>query len=280
MTTARRIEGVTNRWQRRGRKSTWLFAMAGGWCAVLLVSVSTAQEIPVTDGLLLWLDATDATTMFQDSTFTTLAGPGDPVGGWLDKSGNDFSATQPDAGLVPLRNDTAMNGYPALRFSGVESDGMLIDDGLSLAHPYTAFIVNQYYGDVRGRTLQGRDANWLHGLWGGNISSYADGFIGANPLAESNVVYVADTTGTPAGESTFVVNSVNLATNPAPLGAPGRLGLMSGGQFPLEVSDADVSEIVIYDRVLTEAELSDVRNYLYTKYDVNIPGGIQHRSGG
>jgi hypothetical protein len=127
--------------------------------------------------------------------------------------------------------------------------------------------VNQYYGDIRGRTLQGRDANWLHGLWSGRYGSYAEGWI-ANNVAEVNFPYVEDTTGMLGGDSTFVVNGLDLSLNPAPAGAPGRLGFGSVGQFPAEVSDADVSEVVIYDRVLSEAELTEVREFFYTKYDV------------
>jgi hypothetical protein len=41
--------------------------------------------------------------------------------------------------------------------------------------------------------------------------------------------------------------------------------------FPLEVSDADIAEVVIYDRVLNATELTDVREFLYTKYDVEAP---------
>jgi hypothetical protein len=40
--------------------------------------------------------------------------------------------------------------------------------------------------------------------------------------------------------------------------------------FPLEVSDADVSEVVIYDRVLDAAELTQVREHFYTKYNATI----------
>jgi hypothetical protein len=51
------------------------------------------------------------------------------------------------------------------------------------------------------------------------------------------------------------------------VGNPGALGLVSVGVYPDEVSDADVSEIVIYDRVLNEAELTEVRDFFYTKYN-------------
>jgi hypothetical protein len=220
--------------------------------------------------MLLWLDASDASTLFQDAGLTIAAANGDPVGGWADKSGNGYNAVQSNTAAQPVRNDTGMNGQPTLSFSGADADGMAISDSLSLARPYTVFIVNQYTGDIRGRTLQGQDANWLHGLWAGNISSYADGFVGGNPVADANFVYVADTTGTPTGDSSLFVNGLDLTVNPAPTGQPGRLGLMSGGQFPAEVSDADVSEIVIYNRVLTADELTQNRDYLYTKYNTTM----------
>ena len=149
--------------------------------AIGLTTIATGWAVPVTDGMLLWLDASDSATLFQDAALTVPAGAGDAVGGWADKSGNGYNATQPTVGLEPLLNLTAMNGQPAVRFEGASGDGMLISDSLSLSRPYTVFIVNQYYGDTRGRTLQGQDANWLHGLWSGNVSSYADGFIGGNP---------------------------------------------------------------------------------------------------
>jgi hypothetical protein len=224
----------------------------------------------VTDGLLLWLDAGDSATLFQDTAMTMAAADGDPVALWLDKSGNNYHATQADAALVPVASATGMNGAPTLSFSGADGDGMVIDDGLSLARPYSAFIVNQYTGDVRGRTLQGQDANWLLGLWSANISAYADGFIGSNSAAEVNTPYVVDSTGDAAGNSTLYVNGLDSTVNSAPMGAPGRLALGSGGMFPAEVSDADVSEIVVYDRVLTDTELGDVRDFLYAKYSPTI----------
>jgi hypothetical protein len=247
-------------------QSVRIRTIAATLSAALMLS-ATGWAVPVTDGMLLWLDASDPATLFQDAALTIPAAAGDPIGGWADKSGNGYDATQSDGLLQPFLDATAMNGRPAVRFEGASGDGMLIDDSLSLVRPYTAFIVNQYYGATRGRTLQGRDANWLHGLWMGNISSFAGGFIGGNPVADGNFVYVADTTGTPTGDSTLYVNGLNMTVNSAPLDAPGRLGLVSGGMFPLEVSDADIAEVVIYNRVLDSSELTQVRDFLYAKYD-------------
>jgi hypothetical protein len=106
-------------------------------------------------------------------------------------------------------------------------------------------------------------------MWNGTISSFADGFIGGNPPADVGVTYVSETTGTPAGESTLYVNGLEFTTNPAPVGAPGRLALTGSGMFP-EYSDADISEILVYNRVLDATELSQVRDVLYGKYNPTI----------
>jgi len=65
---------------------------------------STAAFTPASiPGLVLWLDATDLSTLFQDSSLTTpVAANSDPVGGWKDKSGGNKNATQTVAGSKPL----------------------------------------------------------------------------------------------------------------------------------------------------------------------------------
>ena len=113
-------------------RKLWMlcFGMSVVFSAVV---TSVLQAVPVTDGMLLWLDATDSSSLFQDVELTTPALDGDPIGGWMDKSGNNFHATQANAALQPVRNDTALNGLPAVRFSGTDADGMAIADGLSLS---------------------------------------------------------------------------------------------------------------------------------------------------
>ena len=46
---------------------------------------------------------------------------------------------------------------------------------------------------------------------------------------------------------------------------PGRLGLVAEG-FGVEVSQADISEVLIYNRALTKVERHDVGRYLAQKY--------------
>jgi hypothetical protein len=224
-----------------------------------------AQDLPVMDGLQLWLDATDASTVFQAPFFEDPASDGDFVESWKDKSPNGFEAFVPDGAGVPIYNASAINGLPAVSFSGEFGDGMVIEDTFELGRPYTAFIVNQYWGDIRGRTLQSQDINWLLGLWNGSYGHYANGWVSPQPAAEVNRPYVADAIGTET-ESHFYINGVDWTTNASPVGVPGRLAIAGAGSFPAEVSDADVSEIIIYDRVLSVDELSSMRTHLYDKY--------------
>lgn len=76
----------------------------------------TPKSIP---GLALWLDASDASTLFQDAAATTPAtATSDPVGAWLDKSGNARHVTQSVSGSRPTISATKQNGRNALAFNG------------------------------------------------------------------------------------------------------------------------------------------------------------------
>ena len=236
--------------------------LMAGAAMLMLTSLANAQ-LPVEDGLLLWLDATDADSIEEiDGCVDT----------WSDKSGNGYDAVLPLDNLTacPEYSANAMNGQAAVRFHAETADGMEVLDLVVDQRPYTAFIVNQYWGPTKGRTLQGTDANWLLGLWSSRVGHYAEGWVrhpdtGPLPYARDNFVYVAEATGSEF-DSEFYVNGFDQTLDPAPLGSPGGLGLVGYGAFPAELSDADISEVIFFDRILDDNELEAMRNHLYTKY--------------
>lgn len=240
--------------------------------ALGLGSLATAQDLPVMDGLQLWLDATDADTVFQEIFFEDPAEDGDLVYSWMDKSENGFEVFTPDEAGPPTYVEDGINGLPSIRFFSEFADGMVIEDSLDVQRPYTAFIVNQYHeeGDgVYGRTLQSQDINWLLGLWAGNVSHYANGWVtGIRPPAQPNTPYLVDAIGNEAESFVGINGRGTWTSDSSPTGTPGRLAFSGAGQFPAEVSDADVSEVVIYNRVLDEDELSLMRTHLMEKYAV------------
>ena len=90
-----------------------------------------AQDPPVMDGMLLWLDATDTDSLFQEPTFALQSEFGDPVGLWFDKSGNNHHATQTGAARPEYVADV-MNGQPAVRLNAGDGQGTVSYTHLTL----------------------------------------------------------------------------------------------------------------------------------------------------
>lgn len=225
-------------------------------------AASAVLSVPVEKGLQLWLDASDASTIIPDV--------GGGVKEWRDKSGNNH-ATQTDTTRQPVLNTTAMNGRPAIRFDGGAdgaADGLVIADGLNLnARPYTVFIVDQYYGSPYGRTLQGRDANWLVGKHNGNNSHWANGWVGYVATGD-NIPAISDAQGYSYGSGYFLDGIDRTGASEggsSPMGNPGKLALNASGSVN-EPSKSDVAEVLVFKRALSFHERSLVGQYLREKY--------------
>jgi len=79
----------------------------------------TVPSSPAFTGLSLWLDASDTTTLFQDTAGTTaVTADGQSVACWKDKSGNAYSFTQATSGNRPTFKTAALNGGNILRWNG------------------------------------------------------------------------------------------------------------------------------------------------------------------
>jgi hypothetical protein len=79
----------------------------------LLESSINPLTIP---GMLLWFDASDLSTLYQDAAKTTpITTNGEPVGCWADKSGNGRDATQDTADKRPIYRTNIINGRPAIQ---------------------------------------------------------------------------------------------------------------------------------------------------------------------
>jgi hypothetical protein len=93
-------------------------------------------------GLQLWLDASDASTLFQNSNGTTAASAdGDPVGYWGDKSANGRHATQSDGTKKPALKLALENGRNAIRFD-VSNDTISGTAGAN--YPRHTFVVMRF----------------------------------------------------------------------------------------------------------------------------------------
>jgi len=114
-------------------------------------------------GLALWLDASDSSTLFQNSDGTVPAtASSDPVGYWGDKSGNARHATQSTAGSRPTVSTAAINSRSALLLDG--SNDLLNLGNLASAFPSAATLFVACAPQVGG----GATTSWSTFSTGGN----------------------------------------------------------------------------------------------------------------
>jgi hypothetical protein len=113
--------------------------------------------------------------------------------------------------------------------------------------------------------------NWLLGYWGGaKGSAYFDGDVLLYGNGDSDTaphLYTA-TIGGSGQDSTFWAEGVQIASNQGGTVGPDGLFLGGGGAYS-EYSDCDVSEVLVYHRVLTPLELNQVGFYLTQKYGIS-----------
>ncbi|MDZ7738594.1 MAG: Calx-beta domain-containing protein [Bacteroidales bacterium] len=222
----------------------------------------------------LWLRAHDITGISSGSQIDI---------NWPDYSGNGHFASQSDINYQPVFIDNALNGYPVVRFDG-------IDDFFFDSHSYdatTAFIVYRV-----SSTLQ--DPSELGQAWGnydegahvamdarsGNLQGFSfdgtplnvtDAYYGINGAVYTGPVSNSNTQAWQYDDFELVtVKYTSLkALTEQTLGS-----LYSGatGNFPVGEHQygGDIAEIIIFSSALNDAQRIVVENYLSSKYNIDI----------
>jgi hypothetical protein len=260
------------------------FKRAGTWPTAFVNPTSIT-------GLQLWLDASDAGTLFNATAGGSLVAADGAVARWEDKSGNGRHASQSTAGNRPVRKTAIQGGLDVLRFDGTndyistasfsKSAGITVfcvvkadswnvsvyrcyfNHGYSIAAPSSGVL-----GCLAGSTLR----EWLQNdyLFLGNgadedVAPRAAGpassgsnfrLIAFNLSASVSRGYVNGITATTRVETTAAVN-----TSAAAVGVGAST---STTEFWL----GEVAEIVYYDSVLSDAHRGFVTSYLLQKWGI------------
>lgn len=216
--------------------------------------------------LSFWFDASDATTLYQDSLLTLpITSDSLPVGAWLDKSGNNRHLLQATASKRLTYSATGLNGRPCLRSDGV--DDRLVSSGWSLSQPNTVFLVGRYdvltanQSIIDGTASPGRHLAFITGspphyafVAGSSMVSTTDA--DANPHIHTVVVNGAT--------SLYRVDGTQITTgNP---GTDSFTGITLAGSYFGSSYTVTVSEIIAYNRVLTDPQIKQVESALKRKW--------------
>ncbi len=226
------------------------------------------SDIP---GLILWLDASDASTIQQSGGF---------VSQWSDKSGAGNHATQATGSRQPQTGVATINGQNALALDGV-------DDGLSLpaslydllgSSPVTVFVVGQSnnVGDATQTFLSGNVGSFRrHGIYT-TAANY--NYFNRSSLAPTMITQARDAAPHLMGfyrDGTQLVpwldgiignniaNSEDIVLTSLTIGA--------NSTFASERLNGCAGAIYIFNRALTNAELNQMSGYIAAKWSLTAP---------
>ena len=254
-------------------------------------SIITPAQIP---NLGLWLDASDSSTLFQNSNGTTPAIlNNDPVGYWGDKSDNPRNFANTVNSRRPLLKLATQNGRNTVFFDGV-NDVLVRNSFMYNAEAVTIFIASRTSAPT---------STFTNRALIGEVSASSDRYCpifsrGSNPDYNQLTAFIniGGTTQLPAtnqfgtafntnvfniitaidsGSSyTGFVNGVNGGTvaytrPPSSSFTTAGLGsqITSAGD-PANEMESNMCEVIVYTRALTTSERESVENYLKNKWGI------------
>ncbi len=208
--------------------------------------------------------------LFRFRADTAITRQGDTVMRWGDISGHGYDAVAPSAALAPRLLDRAAGGRPAVMFQG-GGQHLRCPDRFPVNHDYTKVVVARIadYG-ATNNILSGASVHafWLggtHALKLFHSGNVADAYI--ETRNGPNLLFGQFEHGLMRG-SLWVNGSFAGRGNTTTANTDSALmiGAFAGGY----VMNGDISEIIVYDRILTGAERADLEAYLASRYGIAI----------
>jgi len=227
-------------------------------------------------GLQLWLDASDASTLFDATSGGLLVAADGGVARWEDKSGNGKHATQATSANRPLRKTNQQNGLDALLFDG--SNDAFSFSSITIPNSHSVFQVYQRLTGVESFGIANSTSGNVRyaSLW------FTDGILYQISNAPANFTTHG---GSNAAAGYFVVSTIRNATTSidvrrngssvasvttgagvtnAASGSWNAIGDRSQSNF----HSGNLCEIIVYDSALSDTNREAVETYLLAKWGI------------
>lgn len=244
-------------------------------------------------GCVLWLDASDATTINAGSPVD-----GDAVSLWIDKSNSSYDAAQATSDNQPVYKTAQMNGRSVIRFdpaiharslqlSGAGLNLLRAAEGFTVAYTVqnmdTANNVNGlisikdgmgsarlYYEVQKSMTLAASNVDGVDNSVSLALETSTT-TLSTNVLPPMSIVSAADLMGGMfEAEGTYRRSTANDSVTFTSLGAipdTAALQVAIGALYDdTGDTDGDIAEIIVYDRALNNAERRQLLEYLSAKW--------------
>lgn len=239
--------------------------------------VASSSVLPI-PGAVLWLDASDNSTVFSDAGVTPVSSNGQSVYQWNDKSGNGRHAQQTVAGSRPtwLSPPNGQNGLGCLSFNGTSSFlATLSTIGISGTLGRTVFTVQKDY--TAGASVYPAVFYW--GI--ASLRAYY-AHVYNNGIAQIDIYGYGATFAISAGSYSILTSNLNASNQPrirrnggvwntvsATTGTSnttlyvGKSVTASGQYF-----SGPIAEVIVYPSNLSDANCLTVENYLKAKWGI------------
>jgi hypothetical protein len=243
-------------------------------------------------GLKLWLKG-------DNETLAATKIDSDFVGGWYDDSGEGNDAIQATGSKQPRYYTNQVNGYPILRFDGVD-DSLATPDIMvptvspgsvlfwvirrSAGSPATRGAILSFDQNQAGtgndeavvyeRSVSPGNLQWYSNTpysAGSSYETFATGTANVWAIhalefvsAATTYPYVNGTAGTPFGIYPQIESSIKDVLR------LGRLENFTGSGDPPWAVQMDAAEIIWYEGILSAATRNGITRYLSQKYDIDV----------
>ncbi len=235
---------------------------------------------------VLWLKADLGT--FSDAGVTPSTAGGS-VQQWNDQSGNSKHAIQLTATNKPTFQTNIFNGLPSIRFDGID-DGIL-SAGLSTNSQLTTFITLNYItlpvsksnpgilqGSPTGLGYSTTPGNKSIGMW---VNRTNQRIWGRGIQTDNSLRNITQVTALAANTGYITTNrydgtNINQYVNNSIAGTITYNGTLNSwtdvaiGTQGTETWDGNISEVIIYNISLNDAQKNIVDNYLSSKYNITL----------
>ncbi|MEM8946951.1 MAG: choice-of-anchor Q domain-containing protein [Planctomycetota bacterium] len=234
-----------------------------------------ANEVANLDaGLLVWLDGSDSTTLITDGITGAVA--------WLDKSGNDNDAEQPDGTSSPIRSGNWVNFSPDADAAGPDNDDFL---SLTIANAptgaWTGTVVFEVDGNSSDQGLVNpipftaagfsvtHDTNQAWAYYGNGSNNER----GPAAVGEPHLAISAWTGGVTEDDQNFWIDGVKATTDdgaPVPNNDLASQLLIGSANTPL---DGRIGAVIIHSGALSQMARQQLEAYMAVTWGVPLPPG-------
>ena len=254
-------------------------------------------------GLQLWLDASDASTLYDATTGGSLVAADGGVARWEDKSGNSRHATQSTSGARPARKTGVQNGLDVLRFDGT-NDALDSTDffDLTAGQAMTAFIVLKRASTGRTDCILSK-YGWSNALDQSTQKGWSWTFLNNDKIRALYTTFDANGSSTRLSDSTVTASSFTVLTLKGSAGSLSsstmyrnssviassatatametldntsyavtigalRYKFNEASEKYLQFASGDFAEVIMYDSALSDTDRAAVENYLIAKWGI------------